>query len=256
MMLSTTIKNIHKQGTIILYPLLFDLISFLFALAIIGFHGKPFFSIKLILEMGFPSVSHISNIPVFMHDLALLNELNSPALTVIILAIFFLFMRVLFQGGYIGFLASISKNERFAVRQFFTIGRKKFVQLLLLEIIVYLLKIGLAAFFVIFFPGIGGITALFALVAVRVVFIFIEFTLVEESVNIPKALTRSKNYYFRQFMPTSSIVILMYAVTIGLSYLLHMFWSLPLVIVMIVIYSYVMTIIQSLLMNLYQKANY
>lgn len=255
-MFSTTIKNIHKQGTIILYPLLFDLISFLFAWYIVGFHGNPFFSIKLILEMGLPSVSHISNIPVFMHDLAILNELNSPTLAMIILAIFFILIRVLFQGGYIGFLASVAKNERFTMQQFFRIGRKKFVQLLLLEIIVYLLKIGLAAFFVIFFPAIGGITALFALIAVRVVFIFIEFTLVEESINIPKALTRSKNYYFRQFIPTSSVVILMYAVTIGLSYVLHMFWSLPIVLVMIVFYSYLMTIIQSLLMNIYQKANY
>ena len=67
-MLFAAIRNVHYQGKIFLYPIILDVIALVIGIYLVGFIGKPMFSIKLILEMGFPSVSHISNISMFANQ--------------------------------------------------------------------------------------------------------------------------------------------------------------------------------------------
>lgn len=252
-MLFSIIRNVNHQLKIILYPIIFDVIALMIGIYLVGFHGEPFFSINLILEMGIPTVSDISSISIFANQMTILNELESVHVLAVAIVISLILIRAFLQGGYIHFLASIIKDDNFYFKKFIYFGKKYWLQFTILEFMVYLLKISLAAFFIIFFPNIGSITALFSMVVLRTIFIYLEFTIVEDRVNIPTALKLSRRYFFQSFFPTTTLVIIMYILSATLSYLLHQHWSFILIICMIVIYSYLMTLIQALFMSVFKK---
>jgi len=252
-MLFTAIRNVHYQGKIFLYPIILDILALATGIYLVGFIGKPMFSIKLILEMGLPSVSDISNISLFANQATILNELDVVYLYVVFIVIILVMLRAFFQGGYIQFLSNIIKEKKFSFKQFIHAGRKYWLQFMLLEIVIYLLKICLASFLLLFFPLAGSAFTLFFLIGFRIIFIYLEFTIVEDNVSIPAAIKKSRKYYFKSFYPTTTLIIVMYLLTSLLSYLLHHYWSYAMVFSMIFIYAYLMTIIQALFMQLYSK---
>lgn len=252
-MLFAAIRNVHYQGKIFLYPIILDVIALAIGIYLVGFIGKPMFSIKLILEMGFPSVSHISNISMFANQTTILNELDAVHVYVVLIVIILIMLRAFFQGGYIQYLSNIIKEKKYSFKQFMHAGRKYWLQFILLELVVYLLKISLAAFLLLFFPLAGSVFTLFFLIGFRIIFIYLEFTIVEENVSIPVAVKRCRKYYFKSFYPTTALIIFMYLLTSLLSYLLHQYWSYAMIFGMIVIYAYVMTIIQAVFMQMYRK---
>ncbi|KRG12015.1 hypothetical protein ACA29_13340 [Lederbergia galactosidilytica] len=78
--------------------------------------------------------------------------------------------------------------------EFVKYGKKNWLQFILLGVIMYFLKISLTAFLVIFFSTIGGFVALIALLVLRIVFIYLEFTIVLDKLPIPEALKKSRHY--------------------------------------------------------------
>ncbi len=242
------IRAVHQHWTIFIYPILFDLIGLTLGLYFIGFFGQAFVSVKLILEMGLPSISHISNIPLFANNLFFLTgPVEKTAFLGVILIIMLLFGAFL-QGGYIRSLYRIVKKEEYSFVQFIKDGKKYWLQFILLEIIVQLLRIGLTALFLLFLPYIGAFISLVTFIVLRIVFIYLEFTIVIDNVNIPDALKLSRKYLFKSFLPSLTVVIIMYIVTSSLSLVLHIGWSFPMVICVLFLYAYLMTLIQSVLM--------
>lgn len=251
--LLTVIRKVHQQGMIFLYPIIVDIFALTIGLYLVGFIGEPMFSIKQILEMGFPSVASISSISIFANQVTLLNELEVVHTYIIAIVMLFIAIRAYFQGGYIRFLSNIIKGEKYTFKQFMRDGKKYWLQFMVLEIIIYLLKIGLAGFLLVFFPLAGSAFTLLFLIAIRIIFIYLEFTIVEKNVSVPAAMKLSRKYYFRSFFPTTWTVIFMYLLASGLSFLLHDQWSYLMIFSMIIIYSYLMTLIQAVFMHIFSK---
>lgn len=251
--LLTIIRKVHQQSVIFLYPIMLDITALVIGLYLVGFIGESTFSIKLILEMGFPSVSHISNISVFANQVTILNELDVVYTYIVAIVILLIVVRAYFQGGYIRFLSHIIKGNKYSFKQFMRDGKKHCLQFVFLEIIIYFLKITIATFLLLFFPLAGSMFTLFFLITIRIIFIYLEFTIVEENVSVPAALKISRKKYFRSFYPTTLLIIFMYALTSGLSFLLHDEWSYLMIFSMIIIYSYLMTIIQAVFMHIFSK---
>ncbi|GIN74874.1 hypothetical protein J14TS2_53490 [Bacillus sp. J14TS2] len=253
MRLYNSIREIHRNGIIFVYPIIYDLIALAIGFYFIGFNGQSMFSVKLILEMGFPSVSHIENIPLFANQLSFFN---GPAETTFfsgVAVLILIVIRTFLQGGYIQSLHTVVEGESYSFSEFIKASKKNWLQFLFLEIILYFLKISLTAFLVIFFPGIGGFAALCSLIVLRIIFIYLEFTIVLDKVHIPGALKLSRTYLAKSLVPTMLTIIVMYVICSGLSLFIHIMWSPTIVIGMILMYSYIMTLIQLVFMTILSK---
>src|SRR5690625_7645636 len=113
-MLVALIHHILYKRIIFLYQIILDVIALMAGIYLVGFIGTPTYSIKLILEMGCPSVSHISNISMFANQPTILNELDAVHFYVVLIVIILIMLRAFFQGGYIQYLSSIMKEKKYS----------------------------------------------------------------------------------------------------------------------------------------------
>ncbi|MEK3889998.1 hypothetical protein [Bacillus sp. FSL K6-3431] len=253
MILVKAFGNIHRHYTLLLYPILFDLLSLVIGCSIIGFYGKEIVSIRLILEMGLPSVSHLANIPLFANNLEFLNAaVDKPTYTWLVVVIMIIIGAFL-QGGYISFLYAVVMNKSFRFSQFLNEGKKYWLQFIFLEVIVFLGKIGVTAFLVLFFNIIGVFASLAFFMFLRIIFIYLEFSIVVDYVSIASAMKRSRSYLKQSLIVSLALIVVMYAVSSGISLLVHMFWSPYIIIGSILVYAYVMSVIQMALMSVICK---
>ena len=241
-------KKVNRNVKVIIYPILYDLISLAIGISIVGFYGKDLISIRMILEMGIPSISNLSNIPLLVNDIGFLAiPVEIPPITLVITIITIIFGAFL-QGGYIGYLSSIANEETFNFKQLVKVGMRSWIQFIILEIILFFGKIGVTAFLAIFFGIIGVFASLVFFIALRITFIYLEFTMVVDRTGIVPAIKSSRNYLMKSLMMTFPLVIVMYIVSSLISLFLHYFWSPMVVIGLILIYAYIMTAIQLSLM--------
>lgn len=251
MELVNTFRKVHRRGIILIVPILFDFLALAIGWAFIGFYGESFTSIRMILEMGMPSVSHISNIALLANNIDFINTpVELPSFMPIIVIIMIIIAAFL-QGGYIRTLYCIIRNQPLVISDFFKACKKNVLQFVILEIVVFLLKIGVTAFLVIFFQYIGAFAALVFFIVLRIIFIYLEFTIVVDKVSIPEALKLSRAHLGKTLPNTLPIVLIMYIISIIISFLLHKFWSPYIVIAIIIVYAYFMTIIQSIFMSIF-----
>jgi hypothetical protein len=220
----------------------------------VGFHGEKIMSIRLILEMGMPSISHLLNTPFLMNQMEFLNIKQSiPGYTwVIVLGL--ILVGTFMQGGYITHLYKIITNGRMTFSEFMRHAKQHWSQFVILEMIIYFGKIAVTGFLVIFFGIIGVFASLVFFLFIRVVLIYLEFSIVVDKTNIVIAVRHSKNYLKKSFIPTLILVLLMYLFSGILSLTMHMFWQLPVIIGGIIVYAYGMTIIQASFMLTLLKA--
>lgn len=246
-------RKIHRHYILIIYPILYDLISLAIGLSIVGFYGKEIVSIRLILEMGLPSVSHLSNIPLFVNNIDFLNiQEKIPSYSWMIVVLMIL-MGAFLQGGYISYLYSIVKGERFRFPQFLSAGKKHWIQFIILEIIIFLGKLSITAFLFLFFNMIGVFASLIFFIVFRIMFIYLEYTIVVDRVSVAAAVKQSREYLKKALIDSLALIIIMYAVSSGISFLLHIYWSPFTIIGLIVVYAYLMSVIQIAFMSVLGK---
>lgn len=242
----------NKHFTIVIYPIIFDLLSIILSLYIVGFYGKEIVSIRLILEMGLPSVSHLSNTPLFMNQMEFLNIPGVPSYSwVIVIAM--IVLSAFLQGGYIYHLYRITNGRQMYFSDFLKEGKRHWLQFIILEMILYFGKIAITGFLVIFFGIIGVFAALVFFVFLRIIFIYLEFTIVVDRIHIVKALKRSREYVKKSLPKTLWIVLFMYVLSGGISLLLHLYWQLATIIILVFVYGYVMSVIQVAFMSVLCK---
>lgn len=92
-----TFRLLLKNPLIIMYPIILDALSFIIGLIIVGFIGVPSLSIRLILEMGIPSVSYVSNIPQLINQMQFMGDTISVRAWIPVL--FMLLLMAFAQGG-------------------------------------------------------------------------------------------------------------------------------------------------------------
>lgn len=207
-------------------------------------------SIRLMLEMGLPSLSHISNIPLFINSIDFLNIPSAtPSFTWIVVVLLIL-AGTFMQGGYISYLYSIASSKTFHVSDFLNSGKRNWLQFIFLEIILFFGKISVTAFLVLFFGIIGVFASLVFFIVLRVIFIYLEFTMVVDRMSIGSAMKRCRSYLKKSLFPTLAIIIIMYLVSGGISLLLHKFWAPNVIIGLVFIYAYIMSVIQIVFMSI------
>ena len=242
-------KKLNRNIIILLCPILYDVIALTFGVSFVGFYGKDVMSIRMILEMGMPSVSHLSNIPLLMNDIGFLSIPVEIPFSALVVTITVILLGALLRGGYIGCLAAIAESKIFNFKGLVSIGLRNWIQFIILELILLFGKIGVTAFLALFFGIIGVFASLVIFITLRIIFVYLEFTMVVDRVGITGAIKKSRNYLMQSLFSSLPLVVLMYIVASLLSLFLHRFWSPVVVIIMIAIYAYMMSVIQLLLMK-------
>lgn len=241
-------RKVNRHYLLVLYPIIFDLISLAISWSIVGFYGKAMVSIRLMLEMGFPSLSHLSNIPLFINSIDFLNIPLATPSNIWIVVVLMIMIGTFMQGGYISYLYSIVSSKTFHLSHFLSEGKRNWIQFIFLEIILFFGKISVTAFLVLFFGIIGVFASLVFFIVLRVIFIYLEFTMVVDRMSIASAMKRCRSYLKKSLLPTLGIIAVMYAVSGGISLLLHKFWAPFVIIGLVFVYAYIMSVIQIVFM--------
>ncbi|MEC0242813.1 hypothetical protein P4H66_23665 [Paenibacillus dokdonensis] len=235
-------RLLFRNPLIIIYPIILDALSFIIGLMIVGFIGVPSLSVRLILEMGIPSVSYVSNIP------QLINQMQFMGDTVTVRAwipvILMLLLMAFAQGGYIASLRNIVEDTPISMGQFMKDGKKHWVRFIFLFMIITAAKTAITTLLAAFLGIIGVFLSLIIFVVLRFIFIYVEYCIVVDQLNIDAAFRQSRRYFQASSYNTSGIIIVMMISSGVISLLLHYLWSPAALVMAIPICTVVMGVIQ------------
>ncbi|MGG4107710.1 hypothetical protein AAXB25_27855 [Paenibacillus lautus] len=237
-----TFRLLFKNPLIIMYPIILDALSFIIGLIIVGFIGVPSLSIRLILEMGIPSVSYVSNIPQLINQMQFMGDTISVRAWIPVL--FMLLLMAFAQGGYIASLRNVVEGSPISIGQFMKDGKKYAVRFIFLFMIITAAKTAITTLLAAFLGVIGLFLSLVIFVVLRVIFIYVEYCIVVNQLNVDAAFRQSRRYFQASSFNTSGIIIVMMISSGIISLLLHYLWSPAAVIIAIPICAVVMGVIQ------------
>ncbi|MGG3507960.1 hypothetical protein ABES58_21035 [Paenibacillus lautus] len=237
-----TFRMLFKNPLIIMYPIILDALSFIIGLIIVGFIGVPSLSIRLILEMGIPSVSYVSNIPQLINQMQFMGDTISVRAWIPVL--FMLLLMAFAQGGYIASLRNVVEGSPISIGQFMKDGKKYAVRFIFLFMIITAAKTAITTLLAAFLGVIGLFLSLVIFVVLRVIFIYVEYCIVVNQSNVDAAFRQSRRYFQASSFNTSGIIIVMMISSGVISLLLHYLWSPAAVIIAIPICAVVMGVIQ------------
>ncbi len=155
MLLIQAFRQLNRHLVLVLYPLVFDLIALLIGWSLIGFYGEAQLSLRLILEMGFPSVSHILNTPLLVNTTEFFNAFERTTLLTLLIVLGMVLVGAFMQGGYIGSLYRLVADGTLRFADFLQYGKRNWLRFIFLLIIVFLAKIAVTTFLAMFFGAIG-----------------------------------------------------------------------------------------------------
>jgi hypothetical protein len=237
-----TFRLLVRNPLIIMYPIILDALSFIIGLMIVGFIGVPSLSIRLILEMGIPSVSYVSNIPQLINQMQFMGDTVSVRAWIPV--IFMLLLMAFAQGGYIASLRNVVEGSPISIGQFMKDGKKYAVRFIFLFMIITAAKTAITTLLAAFLGIIGLFLSLVIFVVLRIIFIYVEYCIVVDQLNVDAAFRQSRRYFQASSFNTSAIIIVMMISSGLISLLLHYLWSPAALIIAIPICAVVMGVIQ------------
>lgn len=237
-----TFRLLVRNPLIIMYPIILDALSFIIGLMIVGFIGVPSLSIRLILEMGIPSVSYVSNIPQLINQMQFMGDTVSVRAWIPV--IFMLLLMAFAQGGYIASLRNVVEGSPISIGQFMKDGKKYAVRFIFLFMIITAAKTAITTLLAAFLGVIGLFLSLVIFVVLRIIFIYVEYCIVVDQLNVDAAFRQSRRYFQALSFNTSGIIIVMMISSGVISLLLHYLWSPAAVVVAIPICAVVLGVVQ------------
>ncbi|MGE7827574.1 hypothetical protein [Paenibacillus sp. NPDC093718] len=237
-----TFRLLFRNPLIIIYPIILDALSFIIGLMIVGFIGVPSLSIRLILEMGIPSVSYVSNIPQLINQMQFMGDTISVRAWIPV--IFMLLLMAFAQGGYIASLRNVVEGRPISIGQFMKDGKKYAVRFIFLFMIITAAKTAITTLLAAFLGVIGLFLSLVVFVILRIIFIYVEYCIVVNQLTVDAAFRQSRRYFQASSFNTSGIIIVMMISSGVISLLLHYLWSPAAVVVAIPICAVVMGVVQ------------
>ena len=241
-------RTLHKHMYLLAIPIVFDLVALVVGLRIVGFYGTSTISIRIPLEMGLPSISHLLNIPIFANSVDFLQNADEPNLVILLVIGISVIVSAFFQGGYVSGLWTAVQDKKMSVADFVKNGKRYWMQFILLEVIFFLGKILLTTFLVFFFQVIGVGAAFIFFIVFRILVIYLEFTIVVDHISIDKAIKKSYSYFKQSVIPTMIVIVLMYMVTSGISFITHWLWAPWIIVGAILVNGFLMSGIQLMFM--------
>ncbi|WP_152395212.1 hypothetical protein [Paenibacillus guangzhouensis] len=245
--------QVLRYPILILCPIALDLLAFVLGLALVGFVGTPMISYRLILEMGVPSVSYLINIPLLPNQLQFMNLPGVPTIGWAVVIAMLLLMTFA-QGGYISTLRQAALGETATLGQFMRDGRAYGIRFVFLYLMIMFAKTAVTTLLVMLFQEIGLFLALVVFIVLRILFIYLEFTIVLDRSQLGTALHRSWQYFKQSWVKTMLLVLGLFVPSGLMSTLIHQWWSPYAVLVGIVISAYVISAIQLALMRVLCQA--
>ncbi|WP_211745786.1 hypothetical protein [Paenibacillus sp. Marseille-Q4541] len=235
-------RMLFKNPLILIYPIVLDTLSFILGLIIVGFIGSPSFSVRLILEMGVPSVSYVSNIPQLVNQMQFMGDTVSVRAWIPV--IFVLLLMAFAQGGYIASLNHVVEGRPISIRQFMMDGKKHWVRFIFFFMIITAAKTAMTTLLVAFLGAVGLFLSLIIFVILRIIFIYVEFCIVVDQLNVNVAFRQSIRYFQATSFSTSGIIIAMMISSGVISLLIHQLWSPVAIIIAIPICAVVLGAVQ------------
>lgn len=249
-------KLLSKYPLLAVIPIMADGLGVLLGVAMHGFHGRPHFTLKLALQMGLPSIGAVTE-QGFMPgavQIAGAGGFSAPSvLGVLFYLALFLVVQSFLQGGYVGLLREAANGHRLSMERFAFYGGRFFVRFLLLDIFVLALLfiLGGLATFLLKMPGIIAFMLIF--LVLRVLFIFLEFTLVTEDCTIPEAFSRSLDAFRHRTTATLPLVGAALAVNVVAGLLVNSLWLPLFFLILLVAYDLVGAGLQLAFMQDYRR---
>jgi len=222
-MLKQSLGLLFRNPLLLIYPIVLDGLSFIAGLMIVGFIGGPSLSYRLILEMGLPSVSYVSNIPQLINQLQFMGGAVPASAWIAVLAM--LLAMAFAQGGYIASLRNVALGQPISLRQFMKDGKSHWVRFLFMFLIFTAAKTALTTLLVALFNVIGLFLSLVIFVILRIRYIYAEYCIVIDRLNVDAAFRQSRSYFQTSSFKTSVLVAVMFIVSGTISLLLHWVWS-------------------------------
>jgi len=246
-------RRLNGARKLVVFPVVLDALALAAGWSLAGFAGEPRQSLKWLLDIGLPSLSHISNNPLLANSLDYLRLFgrDGSAAGIAIVAVFLLF-RSFAQGGYIAGLQSIATGGKPDMAHFMRNGKAMFIPFVVYNVIVYIAMIGVTLGLSALFGPAGQFFSLLVFAVLRIVWIYLEFTMVVDRLSWDQVLGRSRSYWNGNgsWAKTAIAVGVLYVVSGGTSLMLHLLWSPAAVIAALLVYAYVITGIQLALMGL------
>lgn len=242
-------RRLNGAWKLVAYPFVLDALALAAGWSLAGLAGGPKWSLKWLLDIGLPSLSHISNNALLANSLDYLRVFgqDGSAAGVVVVGVLLL-LRCYAQGGYIAGLQSIARGGKPDLAHFMRNGKAWFIPFIMYNIIVYIAMIGVTLGLSALFGPVGPFFSLLVFAVLRIVWIYLEFTMVVDRLSWDQVLGRSRSYWNGSRSKTAIAVVVLYVASGGISLLLHRFWSPAAVIVALLAYAYVMTGIQLALM--------
>lgn len=131
-----------------------------------------------------------------------------------------------------------------SIGQFMKDGKKYAVRFIFLFMIITAAKTAITTLLAAFLGVIGLFLSLVIFVVLRVIFIYVEYCIVVNQLNVDAAFRQSRRYFQASSFNTSGIIIVMMISSGVISLLLHYLWSPAAVIIAIPICAVVMGVIQ------------
>ncbi|MFM1652369.1 hypothetical protein ACI7RC_09745 [Brevibacillus sp. B_LB10_24] len=246
-MISDAFFKLRRQLLLALVPIVLDLFGFLVGLALYGFPGGSKFTLKLTLAIGLPSVSSLLDRQ-FMPGGIQFNFGESTPLAVILLFVLFMILSAFFQGGFISLLHKAAEDRRISIEQFFKGAVHYFARFFVLQLLIMLVFLVAGSLFLITLGLIGGLLFLVIFLWLRILFVYLEFTIVTDDLTLAASFGQARHYFRRRLPETAFIIVAMIAVGTLFSMVINALWFPLLFLILLIAYDYVAAGLQLALM--------
>lgn len=237
-MISESLGRLPKYPLLFLIPIIVDGLSMLLGLSRHGLGGIPHTTFKLTLQMGLPSISAVTDqgsMPVSIP----FSGFGGFAPVALVYLAFTLCLSAFLQGGYVGLLFESSKRNGLSMEKFIAYGSRFFSRFLLLQLLILALLFVLGSFLTAFMMSPGVLVFLILFILLRILFLYLEFTIVAEDCSLSQAFSRSREAFRYRTPATLPLVAVALVVNFVAALLINALWLPVFYLVFVIVYDFI-----------------
>ncbi len=246
-MISRAFSTLNRNLGLVLVPVLMDLASFALGMMTVGFWGQSKLSLKLALNVGLPSISAILEQNVLAGEITLGLDGAGPAAATFLLAILFLFLSAFVEAGFVGLLYEVAGEKAPSLDSFVSYGKRFWLRFLGLRLLVFAFSI-IGILMAMLLSIIGLFAYMIIFIVLRVRYIYWEYTMLSEDLNVFDAFRRSRVLFDGRAPELSSIIIAILLANFLVALIINLAWTPVTLLLFIPIYGYVASALQMALM--------
>ncbi|MBO8171622.1 MAG: hypothetical protein H0Z33_07020 [Bacillaceae bacterium] len=252
-MISEGFSKLRDHLSLVLYPILFDLLAFVVGIAVSGFPGQSKMTFKFSLNVGLPSISHVLDQNVMANGFSISTDGSAVPMLLILLFIIFFIIGAYLQAGFIGLLHEAAKGRETSLDRFMRYAGQYWLTYLGINIIIFLFMIVVGGLLILTLSIAGVMIFLILFLVLRILYIYWEFTVITDEVGLAEAFTRSRAYFRNRTPDTVTVIVAIIGINFLFGLVVNALWN-PFVLFLAILgYGYIATGMQlSLMLTLHQ----